>query len=101
LNESDSFNFVSHHEFDDDESFIGEMQLEAATPLDPNVGPPEWDGANPDPLLDHLRQLKENIYSPLGLRSFYKSYTVWSKLKADQQDKALAWFWKLPEHVKC
>jgi hypothetical protein len=100
LNEFDSFNFVAHHEFDDDESFIGETQVEAATPLDPNVGPPEWDGANPDALLDRLRQLKESVYSPLGLRSFYKSYTVWSKLKADQRDKALAWFRKLPEHVK-
>ena len=58
LNEFDSFNFVAHHEFDDDESFIEETQLEAATPLDPNVGPPEWDGANPDGLLDRLRQLK-------------------------------------------
>ena len=100
LNEFDSFNFVAHHEFDDDESFIGETQVEAATPLDPNVGPPEWDGANPDALLDRLRQLKESVYSPLGLRSFYKSYTVWSKLKADQRDKALAWFQKLGKHVK-
>ncbi len=92
---------MSHHEFGDDKSFIiGETQLEAATPLDPNVGPQEWDGANPNALLDHLRQFKETVYSPLGLRSFYKSYTVWSKLKADQRDKALAWFWKLPEHVK-
>ncbi len=55
LNEFDSFNFVSHNEFDDDQSFIiGETQLDAATPFDPNTGPPEWDSANPDTLLARL-----------------------------------------------
>jgi len=63
--------------------------------------PAEWDGANPDAVLARLKALKENAYSPLGLKAFYKSYTTWSKLNAEQQDKALAWFRKLPESVKC
>jgi hypothetical protein len=101
LNEFDSFNFVSHHEFDDDEAFIvGDTQIESAIPSD-HSGPQEWDGANPDAVIARLKALKETVYTPLGLKPFYKSYTVWSKLNADQQDKALAWFRKLPEHVKC
>ena len=62
--------------------------------------PAEWDGANPDAVLARLKALKENTYSPLGLKAFYKSYTTWSKLNAEQQDKALAWFRKLPDSVK-
>jgi len=62
--------------------------------------PAEWDGANPDAVLARLKALKENAYSPLGLKAFYKSYTTWSKLNAEQQDKALAWFRKLPDSVK-
>ncbi len=62
--------------------------------------PAEWDGANPDAVLARLKALKENAYSPLGLKAFYKSYTTLSKLNAEQQDKALAWFRKLPDSVK-
>ncbi len=68
---------------------------------EPIGGPPEWDGANPDAVLVLLKALKEKAYAPVGLKSFCKSYSSWSKLKADQQDKASAWFRKLPEHVKC
>ena len=109
LNEFDSFHFVPHHEFDDDGSFIaesqviGETQLDAAPAAphsDPNAGPPEWDGANPDAVLSCLKALKEAAYVPSGLKSFYKSYSTWSKLNPDQQDKAVAWFRKLPDHVK-
>jgi hypothetical protein len=64
-------------------------------------GPAEWDGANPDTVLGRLKALKESVISPLGLRSFYKSYSNWSKLNPDQQDKALAWFHKLPDHIQC
>jgi len=64
-------------------------------------GPAEWDGANPDAVLGRLKALKESVISPLGLRSFYKSYSNWSKLNPDQQDKALAWFHKLPDHIQC
>ena len=109
LNEFDSFHFVPHHEFDDDGSFIAESQVIGKTQLDaapaaphsdPNAGPPEWDGANPDAVLSCLKALKEAAYVPSGLKSFYKSYSTWSKLNPDQQDKAVAWFQKLPDHVK-
>jgi len=63
-------------------------------------GPAEWDGANPDAVLGRLKALKESVISSLGLRSFYKSYSNWSKLNPDQQDKALAWFCKLPDHIQ-
>jgi hypothetical protein len=59
--------------------------------------PAEWDGTKPDAVLARLKAIKENAYSPLGLKAFYKSYTTLSKLNAEQQDKALAWFRKLPD----
>jgi hypothetical protein len=105
LNDFDAFNnFTSTHDFDDDESFVAETQAEPileSPSSEPIVGPPEWDGANPDAVLARLKSLKETAYGPVGLKSFYKSYSSWSKLNADQQDKAVAWFRKLPEPVKC
>ena len=66
------------------------------------IVPMEWDGANPDAVLAQLKALKEEALTQYGLlKSFYKSYYNWSKLKPEQQNKALAWFWRLPEHIQC
>jgi hypothetical protein len=65
------------------------------------ITPVEWDGAFPDAVLSRLKALKEEALSQYGLKPFYKSYNNWSKLKPDQQDKALAWFCKLPSHIQC
>ncbi len=61
LNDFDAFNFTTPHDFDDDESLIAEMQLEATTPSDLNGGPPEWDGANPDAVIAHLKAVIETV----------------------------------------
>lgn len=68
--------------------------------VDQPSGPAEWGSANPDAVLARLKTLKENVLTPVGLKAFYKSYSSWAKLKPDQQDKALAWFRKLPENVQ-
>jgi hypothetical protein len=77
LNDFDAFNnFTSTHDFDDDESFIADMQAELmldSSSSEPIVGPPEWDGANPDAVLARLKALKETAYAAVGLKSFYKS----------------------------
>jgi hypothetical protein len=95
LNDFDTFNFTSTNDFHDEKSFVADTQMEIM--LDPSYsepigGPPEWNGANLDAVLSHLKALKETANAPIGLKKFYKSCSSWSKLKADQQDKALAWF---------
>jgi hypothetical protein len=65
------------------------------------ITPVEWDGANPDAVMAQLKTIKEEAIVQYGLKSFYKSYMMWSKLKPDQKNKALAWFCKLPENIQC
>jgi hypothetical protein len=65
------------------------------------ITPVAWDGAFPDAVLSRLKALKEEALTQYGLKPFYKYYNNWSKLKPDQQDKALAWFHKLPSHIRC
>jgi hypothetical protein len=65
------------------------------------ITPIEWDGAHPDAVLSRLKALKEEALTQYGLKPFYKSYNNWSMLKPDQQDKALVWFRKLPNHIQC
>jgi hypothetical protein len=64
------------------------------------IAPREWDGASPDAVLARMKELKDDVLAPLSLKGFYKSYNNWSKMKPDQQDKALAWFRKLPEQIQ-
>jgi hypothetical protein len=54
------------------------------------ITPAEWDGAHPDAVLARLKALKEEAITQHGLKSFYKSCNIWSKLKPDQQNKVLA-----------
>jgi hypothetical protein len=56
------------------------------------ITPIEWDGAHPDAVLSQLKALKEALLQVLQ---------NWSMLKPDQQDKALVWFHKLPNHIQC
>jgi len=65
------------------------------------ITPVAWDGAFPDAVLSRLKALTEEALTQYGFKPFYKSYNNWSKLKPDQQDKALAWFHKLPSHIRC
>lgn len=100
---TDTFNFTSSNDFHDDKFFVADTQMELMfdpSNSEPIGGHPEWDGANPDAVLAHLKALKETAYPPVGLKKFYKSCRSWSKLRADQQDKALAWSWMLLEHDK-
>jgi len=64
------------------------------------ITPVEWDGAFPDAVLSRLKALKEEALTQHGLKPFCKSYDNWLNLKPDQQDKALAWFHKLPNHIQ-
>jgi len=48
----------------------------------------ERDGTNPDAVLARVESLKETVFTAVGLKSFYKPYSTWSKLKLDQLDKA-------------
>jgi hypothetical protein len=44
--------------------------------------------------------MKPEVCEQYGLRPFYKSYSHWEKMTADQRNKSLAWFRKLPDHLK-
>jgi hypothetical protein len=54
------------------------------------IAPLEWNGTSPDAVLMHMKSLQDDVVAPHGLKAFYKSYTNWSKMTPDQQDKALA-----------
>jgi hypothetical protein len=55
----------------------------------------QWDNVSPNAFMAHIKALNDDFIVSFGLRSFYKSYYNWSKMKRDQQDKAIGWFQKL------
>jgi hypothetical protein len=60
--------------------------------------PSDWNNVSPNQVIAQLKLLKAEICEQHSFCPFYKSYSNWKKLTADQQNKSLAWFCKLPEH---
>jgi hypothetical protein len=68
--------------------------------LPSNGTPPKWEDVPPDAIMAKLKSLKHEFLESKGLRPFYKSYSCWEKMTADQRDKAAAWFRRLPAHIQ-
>jgi hypothetical protein len=60
----------------------------------------DWDNISPNQVMARLKLLKAEVLDQHNLRPFYKSYSNWEKMSADQRNKAVAWFCKLPEPLK-
>lgn len=63
--------------------------------------PAEWGGVHPDAVMHRLKLIKPELLSSLRMKGFYKSYCSWSKMSMEQKNKAIAWFLKLPEPLRC
>jgi len=66
-----------------------------------NNGPPDWNTISPNHVMARLKLLKVEVLQDHDLRPFYKSYSNWEKMTREQQNKAVAWYRKLPENLKC
>jgi hypothetical protein len=62
--------------------------------------PSDWDNVSPNQVMARLKLLKTEVLDQHGLCPFYKSYSNWEKMSLDKQNKAVAWFHKLPEPLK-
>jgi hypothetical protein len=62
--------------------------------------PSDWDGISPDHVIARLKLIKQDVCEQHGFQPFYKSYTQWEKMTMDQRNESLAWFCKLPDHLK-
>jgi hypothetical protein len=60
----------------------------------------DWDGISPDHVIARLKLIKQDVCEQHGFQPFYKSYTQWEKMTMDQRNESLAWFCKLPDHLK-
>jgi hypothetical protein len=63
-------------------------------------GPSDWNNVSPNQVMARLKLLKAEVLEQHDLHPFYKSYTTWEKMTREQQNKAVAWFRKLPDHLK-
>jgi hypothetical protein len=64
-----------------------------------NGTPPEWEDIPPDIIMATVKKLKPELLEGKGLRPFYKSYNSWEKMTAEQHDKAISWFRRLPANI--
>jgi hypothetical protein len=62
--------------------------------------PQEWEDIPPDIIMATVKKLKHKILEGKGLRPFYKSYNSWEKMIAEQRDKAIACFHRLPANAQ-
>jgi hypothetical protein len=58
-----------------------------------------WQSAHPDCVLEALSKVKESDFGG-NKKEFLKTYKVWDKLNASQQNKAMMWFANLPARVR-
>jgi len=52
-----------------------------------NDEPAEWDGVNPNAVLNRSKLIKPELLLSLSLKPFYRSYSSWSKMTMDQKTK--------------
>ncbi len=62
--------------------------------------PPEWEDISPDVMIRCLRAIPSRALVDIGMKDFYKSYPSWSKMTADQRNRAIAWFRQLPDEMQ-
>jgi len=62
--------------------------------------PADLDDVSPNQVMGRLKLLKQEVLEQHGLRPIYKSYSNWEKMTAEQRNKAVAWFRKLPEPLR-
>jgi hypothetical protein len=62
--------------------------------------PSDWNNVSPNHVMGRLKLLKAEVLDRHDLRPFYKSYSNWEKMTREQQNKAVAWFRKLPDDLK-
>ena len=88
---------------DDDEEEPLETEVDNQSPGtgSANNGPPDWNTISPNHVMARLKLLKVEVLQDHDLRPFYKSYSNWEKMTREQQNKAVAWYRKLPENLKC
>ncbi len=72
---------------------------ETPTADGPNT-PSDWLNDSPNQVIARLKLMKAEVLEQYGLRPFYKSYSQWEKMTTDQRNKSIAWFRKLPDHLK-
>jgi hypothetical protein len=90
-----------NHLFEDellDGTMIGETQQDLTPTLDTVA--PDFEGVNPDCIMQRLKQIKPEILIHLKLKPFYKSYCSWEKLSTEQRNKTVSFFRKLPEQLR-
>jgi len=51
---------------------------------------PDFSGVNPDYIMHRLKLIKPEVLTHCGLKPFYKSYSSWQKLTADQRNKVIS-----------
>jgi len=53
---------------------------------------PEWDGCTQDAIIKRLKAINPDQLKDLGIREFFKSYSLWEKLTNDQKNKMVSYF---------
>jgi hypothetical protein len=96
-------------DYDDDDDVdgasqsSGDIQLnEAPAPVsqvvtmrndasDNNIGPDDWEGIFPDSVMKKLKTISSQFWGK-NKKEFYKTFTQYNKMTADQRNKAIVWF---------
>lgn len=107
---SQSFSLEELEQVNHDNDFLGDNDLlddDDHGAVGPTGGtanvsgaPTDWNGVSPNHVMGRLKLLKQEVLEQHGLCPYFKSYTNWEKMTAEQQNKAVAWFQKLPDPLK-
>ena len=100
---NDLFNDDDDNDDDDaEEDILGDSGegLDELAATASSTTPSDWDGISPDHVIARLKLIKQDVCEQHGFQPFYKSYTQWEKMTMDQRNESLAWFCKLPDHLK-
>ena len=84
---------------DDDGAQVSDKDDEDEEDEDSSDFPAEFRGAHPEFIISRLKLVKEEQRGE-NTKSYWKSYTKWSKMSADQKNNTVAWFSKLTEGMK-
>jgi hypothetical protein len=64
------------------------------------VLPQDFEGVDPDYIMHRMKLIWPDIITLLKMKPFYKSYTSWQKLSADQKNKTVSFIRKLPTPLR-
>jgi hypothetical protein len=97
-NNDGDYDYTQQHDFVQEQDTNDQYNVSAN--VISNGTPPEWEDIPSDIIMSTVKKLKPDLLEGKDLRPFYKSYNSWEKMTAEQRDKAIAWYRRLPANIQ-